>query len=344
MAIFDSSFRNVNFCVVDIETTGFSPTCDGIVEIAAKRITSDGTVIDELNTLVNPKMRVKCSSIHGITDLDVVDAPYLENLTGHILNVFSDSIIVAYNAYFDIAFFEEQVFKRIGQCFNQPYLCAMYLRGLIGLNPAKLPFDVACKDAGIKLHTGHRAMNDVKMLCDLLMEYLKRAENCGYYSFNCLNQKGKKYKFLNSWNTDLKKYSESLSPIKLKPRGNSNSKTFIDEFRHFSKNLTSKLWDAVEPIKHEGHYEYLSFLVVALSDRLISRNEFLELKNIAVKFGLTPIEINACHQKFYEDVYKDAMEDGVLSEDEKKDLDYLKVVLGIDSQETEYILNSTIVS
>ncbi|MEY4081232.1 MAG: Exonuclease, partial [Actinomycetota bacterium] len=44
----------VEFATLDFETTGFKPGLDRVLEIGIVRTDSDGNVLNELATLVNP--------------------------------------------------------------------------------------------------------------------------------------------------------------------------------------------------------------------------------------------------------------------------------------------------
>jgi len=57
----------VSIGIVDVETTGFSPKADRIVEVAALLVTPEGEVTDTFTTLVNPQRHVSATEIHGLT-------------------------------------------------------------------------------------------------------------------------------------------------------------------------------------------------------------------------------------------------------------------------------------
>jgi DNA polymerase III subunit epsilon len=91
---------------LDTETTGLKPPQDGIVEIAI--VDESGDVV--LDELVNPGRPIGfASSIHGITDEMVADAPPMELLLPSIERIVRDAHVVIYNAAFDTRFFPDEL-------------------------------------------------------------------------------------------------------------------------------------------------------------------------------------------------------------------------------------------
>ena len=68
-----------DYVVFDIETTGFSPVNNRIIEIGAVKL-ENGQVLDSFNIFVNPQRQIpeKITQLTGITDEMVADAPLEE--------------------------------------------------------------------------------------------------------------------------------------------------------------------------------------------------------------------------------------------------------------------------
>ncbi|MBI2568613.1 MAG: 3'-5' exonuclease [Candidatus Schekmanbacteria bacterium] len=89
--------------VVDVETTGFSPTADRVVEVAWVDIAPSGEVVNRQDYLVNPGMPIPpaASAVHHITDDMVASAPaFAEVWPGAPEGL----RLAAHNAEFDAAF------------------------------------------------------------------------------------------------------------------------------------------------------------------------------------------------------------------------------------------------
>ena len=90
------------FSVIDLETTGFSAQFNEIIEIGIVQVTTRGELVREWDTLVKPKGEVKGTSIHGITDTDVVDAPSFESVAAPLAKLLHGTCMVAQNTPFEI--------------------------------------------------------------------------------------------------------------------------------------------------------------------------------------------------------------------------------------------------
>lgn len=90
----------------DLETTGLDAKAGAsICEIGAIKI-NGREVVDKFHTLVNPKkvMPVEAFRIHRISDEDLKDAPYFEDVIDKFVHFLKDSIALAYNIEFDLGF------------------------------------------------------------------------------------------------------------------------------------------------------------------------------------------------------------------------------------------------
>jgi DNA polymerase III subunit epsilon len=95
----------VTFCVVDLETTGGSPTDSRITEIGAVKYRG-GERIGAFETLVNPEVPIPRFITHltGIDDLAVAGAPPIECVLPSFSEFAGGCVFVAHNARFDFTF------------------------------------------------------------------------------------------------------------------------------------------------------------------------------------------------------------------------------------------------
>jgi DNA polymerase-3 subunit epsilon len=95
----------VTFVVVDLETTGGTPTSAAITEIGAVKVCG-GEVLGEFQTLVDPGGPVPAfiAALTGITTSMVAGQPRIEQVLPTFLEFARGAVLVAHNASFDIGF------------------------------------------------------------------------------------------------------------------------------------------------------------------------------------------------------------------------------------------------
>ncbi|MFQ3675350.1 MAG: single-stranded-DNA-specific exonuclease RecJ [Endomicrobiia bacterium] len=105
MMSFDENIYNKEYVVLDLETTGLSPTKDEICEIAAVKI-KNFIPYETFQTLVKPKNLIpeSATNVHGITNEMVSDAPSIKDVLPKFLDFVKDTPIVVHNAEFDMMF------------------------------------------------------------------------------------------------------------------------------------------------------------------------------------------------------------------------------------------------
>jgi DNA polymerase III epsilon subunit family exonuclease len=98
-------FAELEFAVIDLETTGWSPGAAAITEVAAVRV-RDGRRLGEFASLVNPGVPVPpgIEDLTGISDWMLAAAPRLPVVLPGLLDFADGCVLVAHNAPFDIGF------------------------------------------------------------------------------------------------------------------------------------------------------------------------------------------------------------------------------------------------
>lgn len=93
------------FVAFDIETTGFSPARDRILEIGAVKLRG-GRILARRSWLINPEMAVPqaVQRVNGITADMVTDCPRFDAVFPHVRTFLDDAVLLAHNAGFDCRF------------------------------------------------------------------------------------------------------------------------------------------------------------------------------------------------------------------------------------------------
>ena len=96
---------DLDFTVVDVETTGWAPEEADITEIGAVRVHA-GVVVAEFGSLVNPGTPVPpaITELTGISDQMLASAPPVAAVLPGLLKFAGGSVLAAHNAPFDLKF------------------------------------------------------------------------------------------------------------------------------------------------------------------------------------------------------------------------------------------------
>ena len=149
------------YCVLDLETTGFSATTEKITEVGIMKY-KNGKVIDEFSTFVNPEKHIpqRVTEVTKITDDMVKDAPTIKEVFPKILEFIEGSVIVAHNAGFDVGFLKQNA-KRLGYEFDYTYIDTLSLAKDLFPEFKKYKLGKIAENLGIKVEVAHRALDDV---------------------------------------------------------------------------------------------------------------------------------------------------------------------------------------
>ncbi|MEM5818976.1 MAG: exonuclease domain-containing protein, partial [Desulfitobacterium hafniense] len=118
---------DTTYCVLDLETTGFSAVTEKITEIGIMKI-QGGKIIDQFGCFVNPEKPIpaRVVEVTNITDDMVRDAETIDQVFPKLLQFIEGSVLVAHNADFDIGFLKHNA-KVLGYDFDYTYLDTLSL-------------------------------------------------------------------------------------------------------------------------------------------------------------------------------------------------------------------------
>jgi DNA polymerase-3 subunit epsilon len=147
---------------LDLETTGLSPHTHEIVEMGAVKLTP-GLHLSEYRQLVKPKNPIsqQSTSIHGITDEMVKDAPSLDASLSHFLSFIDGHPLIGHNLLFDITFLTYAMNLKNIAPSDQPIYdsCKMARTSLRKNGPKSYKLSSLSEFFNIKLQF-HRAFDD----------------------------------------------------------------------------------------------------------------------------------------------------------------------------------------
>ena len=157
----DKQDLDTTYCVLDLETTGFSFRTEKITEIGIMKV-KDGQVIDEFSCFVNPEKPIpqRVVEVTNITDEMVKDAETIDKVFPKLIEFVGDSVLVAHNADFDIGFLKYNA-KELGYTLNNTYLDTLRLSKELFPDFKKYKLGLIAEKLGIKVEVAHRALDDV---------------------------------------------------------------------------------------------------------------------------------------------------------------------------------------
>ncbi len=186
----DVPLSALTFTVFDTETTGLLPHKDEIVQIGAVRVVN-GRIVEgeEIDQLVNPGRPIPPSStkVHKVTDAMVADQPSIAQ-AGRLFHAFArDSIIVAHNAPFDMAFLQRHK-ARMGVVWDHPVLDTVLLSAVLFGASDTHTLDALCTRLGVTIpdRLRHTALGDARATAEVLVRMLPMLEAHGLTRFGAV--------------------------------------------------------------------------------------------------------------------------------------------------------------
>ncbi len=198
------ALADVTFVVVDLETTGGSPSGSQITEFGAVKVRG-GEVLGEFQTLVRPSTPIPpfISVLTGITNAMVADAPGIRTVMPQFLEFARGSVLVAHNAGFDVSFLKAAALET-GQAWP----------GFAVIDTVRLARQLVHKDEApnhklsslARLFSAtttpdHRALHDARATVDVLHGLIARVGNLGVHTLE-----------------ELQSYTSRVSPAQRRKR------------------------------------------------------------------------------------------------------------------------------
>ncbi len=180
-----------DFVVFDIETTGFSPVENRIIEIGAVKVCG-GKIVEHFSSFVNPEVPIpfEIEKLTSIRDDMVVDAEKIESVLPKFLKFCEGCMLVAHNAGFDMSFIMENC-NRQGIPHDFTYIDTVGMARVMLPAQAKHTLDAVAKTLGVSLLNHHRAVDDAEATAEIFVKLIVMMEKDGITTLAQINEKGK---------------------------------------------------------------------------------------------------------------------------------------------------------
>ena len=181
---------NADFVVFDIETTGFSPVNNKIIEIGAVKI-REGEITDRFSVFVNPGVPIpfEIEKLTSINDSMVMDAPPIEVILPQFLDFCQDAVLAAHNANFDMSFIMENA-KRQGISRKFTFVDTLGIARVLLTHQAKHTLDAVARTLSISLENHHRAVDDAECTAHIFLKFSAMLRERGADTLSRINALG----------------------------------------------------------------------------------------------------------------------------------------------------------
>lgn len=186
-----AAFSNVIY--FDVETTGFDPKEDRIIELACVKVSADGST-EEFDSFIRPddgrEIPEKITQITGITGLDVYAGNSIseEEMITRFTELMKNgkTLLVAHNAQFDLNFIAETMIRHKSKEGLAAFCSADYLDTLTVYKdragyPHKLENAIVHYGLQGEVKNSHRAIDDTKALAAVAEKMAQERDDLSCY-------------------------------------------------------------------------------------------------------------------------------------------------------------------
>ena len=178
----DTPWREAEFCVLDLETTGLDLRRDEIVAYGAAIVAHARIPCGRVAYgLVRPTRPVPAAAltVHGLRTADLTDAPPIDEVVDELVGLLRDRVLVAHAAWVERAFIDRALRPR-GLALGRAVVdTAALLRAcrVVDRNPTSEPnLEAAAGTLGLPVHTPHHALGDAFTTAEIFLALATRLE------------------------------------------------------------------------------------------------------------------------------------------------------------------------
>ncbi len=176
------------FVVFDLETTGFSPSKNQIIEIGAVKVVN-GSITERFSTFVNPKVPIpfEIEQLTSINDDMVLDAPTIDEILSKFMDFCQDAVMVAHNADFDMSFIKHNC-SALGLDCEKTVLDTVALSRVLLPSLNRFKLDTVAKALNVSLAHHHRAVDDAACTAEIFVKLVEMLRDRGVETMEDLDQ------------------------------------------------------------------------------------------------------------------------------------------------------------
>jgi DNA polymerase-3 subunit epsilon len=285
--------------VLDLETTGFG-TADRVVEIALVELDANLAPVATWTSLVDPCRDIGNAEYHGITSSMCSTAPTFADLAGAIAELIEGAVLVGHNIRsFDMRMLAQEFGRLDAEIDGRP-IDTMHMASRAGLERS---LTGACREVGISEWNHHSALEDTLACAELL---------------RCL-----------SGHVDpddpFPTSVQSSTSLSVSPRTARRPAETIPLHVAALRRVALPAHPELSP----SELGFLALLDECMADFSISPAEAAELHFVAGELSLSETATQRLEQLWFDDLYRNAMADGVITAAEAERLNLAAEALRI---------------
>ena len=181
---------DADYVVFDLETTGFSPETNRIIEIGAVKV-QNGKIVDKFSTFVNPQVPIpfRIEQLTSINDSMVIDAPVIADILPEFMKFCEGCVMVAHNADFDMSFIKKNC-QRLDIPCKATIVDTVALARVLLPNLNRFKLDTVAKALGVSLENHHRAVDDAGCTAEIFVKFIEMLRERGMSTLDEVNAMG----------------------------------------------------------------------------------------------------------------------------------------------------------
>ena len=181
---------DADYVVFDLETTGFSPETNRIIEIGAVKV-QNGKIVDKFSTFVNPQVPIpfRIEQLTSINDSMVIDAPVIADILPEFMKFCEGCVMVAHNADFDMSFIKKNC-QRLDIPCKPTIVDTVALARVLLPNLNRFKLDTVAKALGVSLENHHRAVDDAGCTAEIFVKFIEMLRERGMSTLDEVNAMG----------------------------------------------------------------------------------------------------------------------------------------------------------
>lgn len=183
---FQQPWRDVEYVVIDLETTGLNLRRDSIVSYGATVVRGGRIIVGE-NTygLVHPQSTVSPVSmtIHSLLPDDLIDAPPITEAVAVVDELLTDRVLIAHAAWVEEAFLR-RAFKACGKTLRCPIIDTAAMARAFGARTSNCRgepnLELLATEVGLAAVSPHHALGDAITTAQVFLALAAKLERRGY--------------------------------------------------------------------------------------------------------------------------------------------------------------------